>query len=57
MVDATICHNFNFDYYGSFLQAPFLRDQVLVGTSEVAKDHGATRLERPKILHLCGEHA
>ncbi len=56
MVDASTCHNFNFDYYGSLSQGPFLGDQVLVDTSKVAKDHGATRLERPKILHLCGEH-
>ncbi len=57
MVDASTCHNFNFDYYGSLSQGLFLGDQVLMDTSKIAKDHGGTRLERPKILHLCWEHA
>jgi hypothetical protein len=57
MVDASTCPNFSFDYYGSLSQGPFLGDQVLVDTSKIAKDHGATMFERPKILHLCGKHA
>jgi hypothetical protein len=54
MVDATICHNFNFDYYGSFLQGPFLGDKFWWAPLKLRKTMEQQGWKGPKFCIFVG---